>query len=199
MTDDITRKLVDVQPDKFRLSSRKQDWLGDADLEVFRDYFDENGGYIVVTLLPLTKEALISVLRAKNIEFPEKFIKQAKAKKLDGLLQNPQNVIMLARAVCGGDWPSTRRDIFTKATQSLLSEHNIDKAISGDVNFTAEELRDTAGELCALRLIADLPGYSSQWRGTAITLEKMRCQNNEKKFTRTVPFWPFHRTYSVLP
>ncbi|MGV2876714.1 hypothetical protein [Pantoea vagans] len=159
MTDDITRKLFDIQPDKFRLSSRKQDWLGDADLEVFRDYFDENGGYIVVTLLPLTEEELISVLRTKNIEFPEEFIKQAKAKKLDGLLQNPQNVIMLARAVSGGDWPSTRRDIFTKATQSLLSEHNIDKAISGDVNFTAEELRDTAGELCALRLIADLPGY----------------------------------------
>ncbi len=159
MTDEITRKLFDVQPDKFRLSSRKQDWLGDADLEVFRDYFDENGGYIVVTLLPLTEEELISVLRTKNIEFPEEFIKQAKAKKLDGLLQNPQNVIMLARAVSGGDWPSTRRDIFTKATQSLLSEHNTDKAISGDANFTAEELRDTAGELCALRLIADLPGY----------------------------------------
>ncbi|TSH78702.1 hypothetical protein [Pantoea sp. paga] len=159
MTDDITRKLFDVRPDKFRLSSRKQDWLGDADLEVFRDYFDENGGYIVVTLLPLAEEELISVLRTKNIEFPEEFIKQAKAKKLDGLLQNPQNVIMLARAVSGGDWPSTRRDIFTKATQSLLSEHNTDKAISCDANFTAEELRDTAGELCALRLIADLPGY----------------------------------------
>ena len=160
MTDDIIRKLFSVRPDKFRLSSRKQDWLGDADLEIFREYFDENGGYIVVTLLPLSDAELISVLEAKDIKSPEVFIEQAKAKKLDGMLQNPQNALMLARAVSGSNWPSTRRDVFTAATQSLLSEHNSDKPIhNSEASFTAEQLRDTAGELCALRLIADLPGF----------------------------------------
>lgn len=159
MVDEISGKLWKVQPDKFRLASRKQDWLGDVDLEIFRDYFKENGGYIVVSLLPLTDDELITVLTSHNVESPAQFIEEAKAKKLDGLLQNPQNAIMLARAVSEGSWPSTRREVFTKATGFLLRENNPSKAISGDVNYSAEELRDTAGELCALRLIADLPGF----------------------------------------
>lgn len=165
MVDEISGKLWEVQPDNFRLASRKQDWLGDVDLEIFRDYFKENGGYIVVSLMPLTDAELISVLDANGIDSPRQFIDAAKAKKLDGLLQNPQNAIMLARAVSGGIWPSTRRDVFTAATEFLLREYNDNKATSGDIHFTAEELRDTAGELCALRLIADLPGYRLHHQG----------------------------------
>ncbi|REE67436.1 hypothetical protein [Pantoea ananatis] len=165
MVDEISGKLWEVQPDKFRLASRKQDWLGDVDLEIFRDYFEDNGGYIVVSLMPLTDVELITVLDANGIDSPRQFIDAAKAKKLDGLLQNPQNAIMLARAVSGGSWPSTRRDVFTAATEFLLREYNDNKATSGDINFTAEELRDTAGELCALRLIADLPGYRLHHQG----------------------------------
>ncbi|WP_367144483.1 hypothetical protein [Pantoea stewartii] len=165
MVDEISGKLWEVQPDNFRLASRKQDWLGDADLEIFLDYFEENGGYIVVSLMPLTDDELIIVLKAHKVESPAQFIDEARAKKLDGLLQNPQNAIMLARAVRRGSWPSTRRDVFTRATEFLLREHNDIKAISGDVNFSAEELRDTAGELCALRLIADLPGYRLHLQG----------------------------------
>ncbi|MGP2522131.1 NACHT domain-containing protein [Pantoea ananatis] len=165
MVDEISGKLWEVQPDKFRLASRKQDWLGDVDLEIFRDYFEDNGGYIVVSLMPLTDDELTTVLKVHNVESPVQFIEEAKAKKLDGLLQNPQNAIMLARAVSGGSWPSSRRDAFTKATNFLLREHNVSKAISGDVNFSADELRDTAGELCALRLIADLPGYRLHHQG----------------------------------
>lgn len=165
MVDEISGKLWEVQPDNFRLASRKQDWLGDVDLEIFRDYFEENGGYIVVSLMPLTDAELISVLDAIGIDSPGQFIDAAKAKNLDGLLQNPQNAIMLARAVSGGIWPSTRREVFTAATEFLLREYNNNKATSGDIHFTAEELRDTAGELCALRLIADLPGYRLHHQG----------------------------------
>lgn len=166
LTDQVTERLWKVRPEKVRLSSRKQDWLGDADLEIFRHYFDNNGGYIVVTLLPLTDAELVSVLISKNIESPEIFIRQAKEKKLDGLLQNPQNAIMLAQAVNGGTWPSTRRDVFDAATRSLLEEYNRDKSIFSNTDYTADELRDTAGELCALRLIADLPGYRLHSRGS---------------------------------
>lgn len=166
LTDQITEKLWDVRPEFFRLSSRKQDWLGDADLEIFRSYFDENGGYIVVTLLPLSDAELISILTSKEIESPIKFIEEAKARKLEGLLHNPQNAIMLAQAVSSGSsWPSTRRDVFNAAVDALLSEHNSIKAGRDGIHYSADELRNTAGELCALRLIADLPGFRLHGEG----------------------------------
>jgi hypothetical protein len=160
LTDQITDRLWTVLPEKFRLSSRKQDWLGDTDLEIFRDYFDMNGGYIIVSLLSLSDNELISILTSSGVESPQLFIEEARARKMDGLLHNPQNAVMLARAVSGrNSWPLTRRDVFSAAVDSLLSEHNRVKAVQTDRHYTADELRDTAGELCALRLIADLPGY----------------------------------------
>lgn len=166
LADQIAEKLWAVRPEYFRLSSRKQDWLGDADLEIFRSYFDENGGYIVVTLLPLSDAELISILTSKEIESPNTFIEEAKARKLDGLLHNPQNAIMLAQAVSSrSSWPSTRRDVFNAAVDALLSEHNSIKAGRDGMYYSADELRDTAGELCALRLIADLPGYRLHGEG----------------------------------
>ena len=75
---------------------------------------------------------------------------------LDDFLLNPQNLIMLADVVKEGNWPTTRGELYHRATELLLREHSATRSRFGEGVYTAEELRDAAGVTCAARLIADV-------------------------------------------
>jgi hypothetical protein len=75
-------------------------------------------------------------------------------------LLNPQNLLMLADVVQKGNWPKTRRELYHAATELLLQEHSPTRSRFGEGTYTADELRDAAGVICAARLIADVEGIS---------------------------------------
>jgi hypothetical protein len=158
--DEMVRKLFAVNPAKVRISCRAQDWLGDTDLSAFNDYFDGNGGVVVLGLLPLTRTEQVEIVGSRAGQDAETFLKEAANRGLHEFLANPQNLLMLADVVKGGAWPDTRQELFQRATEALLAESNEIRKRSGDGRFSSKELLDAAGAVCATRLLSDVDGIS---------------------------------------
>jgi hypothetical protein len=158
--DSMVQKLFECVPKQVRISCRAQDWLGDIDLAAFKPYFDRHGGAMVVALEPLSREEMDAILVDQGVRDPAGFLQQAYERELNDFLLNPQNLIMLAKVVQSGDWPKTRRELNHAATGILLQEHSPTKSRFGEGVYTADELRDAAGAVCAARLIADIEGIS---------------------------------------
>jgi hypothetical protein len=158
--DGMVQKLFERAPKRVRISCRAQDWLGDTDQAAFRPYFDRHGGAVVVALEPLLREEMAAILAACGVHDPAAFLGEAYERELDDFLVNPQNLIMLAEVVESGNWPKTRRELYDAATRLLLTEHSPARSRSGEGVYTADELRDAAGAICATRLIADVEGVS---------------------------------------
>ena len=55
--------------------------------------------------------------------------------KVIDFLENPQNLIMLRRAVQTGTWPATRKELFELSTQLMLQEFDKERARSGRVRM----------------------------------------------------------------
>ncbi len=120
-----------------RLSCRNADWLGESDLALFRKLFGELP-YVVLNLEPLTEEEILSVLQTEDVAKPEAFVTMAESLNLEGLLKNPQTLIMLADVVQRDTWPDTRRELFEKSCFILLAEPNREHLGSGLGQFLIE-------------------------------------------------------------
>lgn len=172
-TDDITAvdavvlKLLDSAPEKVRISCREQDWLGDTDLAALGAYFAGNGGATVLRLVAIDRAEQIGILDAQGVKLPEAetFLANAQAKGLGELVLNPYKMLMLSRVVRSGVWPTSTSDLFRRATDLQLEEANRDHARTRLGRFTAEDLRLTAGAICATRLIADVEGVCLEETG----------------------------------
>jgi hypothetical protein len=160
--DQMVRKLFAAIPAKVRISCRVADWLGATDLAAFRPYFAARGGVVVLGLETLSAQEQKEVLNAQGMSdrAADDFLAEAKSRGLDEFLGNPQNLIMLSDAMKDGEWPTSRKELFERSTQMLLSEPNLSQSGSQTGVFTADELRDAAGALCAARLISDVTGIS---------------------------------------
>jgi hypothetical protein len=160
--DAIVQKLFEVAPAKVRMSCRVADWLGESDLVAFQPYFDLGGGAVVLGLECLSADEQRVVLMAQGLDKVEAdtFMREAEARGLADFLENPQNLIMLVEAVKTGSWPATRSDLFELSTRLLLSEPNREHSRTGGGVYSVDELRQTAGAICAARLISDVAGIS---------------------------------------
>lgn len=157
---EIIRLTRQIKPSKVRLSCRAADWLGETDLELFKPYFEANGGYCVVVLEALIETEIDRILSENQIDNPREFRDQAYNKGVSSLLNNPQTLIMLARSVNNGRWPRTKKDLYENATSLLLTEHNNNHQHKPLAAYTVNELKKAAGAACAVLLIADIEGIS---------------------------------------
>lgn len=173
-TDEIVKKLFQVNPKQVRISCRAADWLGEADLVGFKDYFDGTGGYVVLSLQPLSQAEQVPILRASGIEDTEEFLANAEIKGLSELLSNPQNLKMLAKVVCKRGWPTTRSELFGQAIEVLLAETNIVTSQKKQGRYSVSELLEVAGEICAVRLISDIQAISLAESGAAEDMPSYR-------------------------
>jgi hypothetical protein len=110
----------------------------------------------VLHLQKLSREDQVSVLigQAVAVSDAEPFLDEAGERGLGEFLDNPQNLIMLWRAVQTGTWPATRTQLFERATELMLQESNMERARSGGGAYSVAELRPIAGAACAARLSA---------------------------------------------
>ena len=156
---EVIRLLRSLELPGLRLSCRVADWLGETDLSLFESYFRDNR-YVVLSLEPLNKDEVRSILRKKEIEDTEGFVRKAEERGLKGMLANPQTLLMLADVVGGGTWPKTKLELYEKSVQILLTEHNRERLGPGLGKYSSEELMAPAGAACASILISGVAGIS---------------------------------------
>jgi hypothetical protein len=157
---EIIRLVRQYKPAKVRISCRAADWLGETDLELFKPYFDANGGYCVVALEALTEAEIDQILTDHHIKNPFEFRETAYSKGVSSLLNNPQTLIMLARLVSNGQWPKSKNDLYENATNLLLTEHNKNHQHKPLAHYVVNDLKQAAGAACAILLIADIEAIS---------------------------------------
>ena len=100
---EVIKCLNRMRRPRLRLSCRIADWLGESDLSLFRQYFQQEP-FVVLCLETLTKKEMATVLLMKGIKDTDEFFREANRRGLEGLLGNPQTLIMLAEVVAGSDW-----------------------------------------------------------------------------------------------
>ena len=178
-TDEIVKKLFEVSPKQVRISCRAADWLGETDLVAFKDYFDGSGGYVVLSLQHLSRAEQVAVLGANGIESAEIFLDDAELRGLSELLGNPQTLKMLAEVVSKSGWPSTRSELFEQAVKVLLTETNKGASQKKQGRYSASELMQVAGEICAVRLIGDIQAISLSESDEAADVPSYRTLSSE--------------------
>jgi predicted NACHT family NTPase len=168
--DELVAKLFAVDPPKVRISCRAADWLGESDIAALHPFFEQRGEAFVLHLESLSRPEQVTVLAGQGVgaDAAEAFLSQAEERGLGDFLENPQNLIMLWRAVQTGSWPATRKELFDLSTKLMLKEFDQERARGRPGSFSVAELRPVAGALCAARLISDVDAISlSDQEGTA--------------------------------
>lgn len=186
---EVIKLLNSLGRPRLRLSCRVADWLGETDLSLFeKSYFCDNP-YAVLRLEPLTEDEIAIILSSKGIEDIKGFVQEAEKRGIEKLLGNPQTLLMLSDVITRhGSWPDTKKELFEKSTQILLTEHNRERIGPGLGQHTHEELMAPAGAACALILISDVAGVS------------LIESNSSADFPtyRSVPFNDFNMVQSCL-
>jgi hypothetical protein len=142
---------------RLRLSCRFADWLGSTDLELFKDYCGA-GQYAVLALEPLNEQEALDILVDYGTIDPEKFLAEAKSRRMDWTVSNPQNLLMLADVVTHSGWPSTKHELYEQWSLRHLSEHKATLQNSQLGTYSAKDLISPAGAACAALLISDVVG-----------------------------------------
>lgn len=164
--DAIRNRLDELGKPRFRLSCREADWLGDNDLKKLEDISPDTS-VVMLRLDPLTDSDATRILQSHpSVEDASAFIEKARQAGIEGLLENPQSLDMLAASVTGdNDWPQSRLEVFELACLEMVREHNdehniADQAIAEGGLANPDKLLDAAGRLCALMLISGVAGFA---------------------------------------
>ncbi|MDE0348952.1 MAG: hypothetical protein OXM56_04515 [Gammaproteobacteria bacterium] len=157
--DSIRGRLDALGQPRFRLSCRQADWLGTND----RNHLDtvtRGGKVLVLKLDPLTASDVRVILQEdERVDDAGAFIQEAKQRRIDGLLFNPQGLALLVEAVAHHGWPDGRLQTFETACSQLATESNDDHAAASS-SVPPQRLLAAAGSLCAHALVAGTAGYT---------------------------------------
>ena len=161
--DQVRARLDALGKPRFRLSCREADWLGENDRKHLESVSPDSQ-VKVLRLDPLTDADIASILGAKSdIPDARAFVEEARQRGVEGLLENPQTLEMLADVVAGGaGWPKGRMETFEKACRQMVREHNEEHEAAQESGSppSPEQLLDASGRLCALQLISGGAGYT---------------------------------------
>ncbi|MYB34978.1 MAG: hypothetical protein F4X92_07635, partial [Gammaproteobacteria bacterium] len=158
--DGILARLYELGCPRFRLSCRESDWFGATDNERLK-LVSPSRDITVLHIDPLSDEDVQTILHDNlGILKPKKFISEALARGIHGLLTNPQNLKMFALAVSeNAGWPETRLEAFTMACKTLVAEYNAEHEVANANSFGILELLETSGMFCAVQLLTGNTGF----------------------------------------
>ena len=162
--DRIRGRLDSLGRPRFRLSCREADWLGENDRRHLAKV-SPGRQVTVLRLDPLTEADIKRVLAYHDdIPDPEHFVLMADNQGVDGLLANPQTLLMLAGVVGGGsEWPGSRLETFEESCLRIVCEHNEEHSIASFGSGggpDADLILDAAGRLCAVHLLTGTAGFT---------------------------------------
>lgn len=145
----------------FRIACRAADWFGSTDREDLRGA-SRDGQIAVLLLEPLSDQDVVDILRENHgIGDPAGFVARAREHGVDSLLQNPQMLGLLARAIRGEQWPGSRQQVFELACENLAQEENRRHRNRRRLHAQPiERMLDAAGQLSAALLLADKAGIA---------------------------------------
>ncbi len=179
--EEIRNRLERLGHPRFRLSCREADWLGENDWQHLTTVSKDNS-VTVLRLDPLSESDIMRILEGKGVKDPQVFMENSRERRIDGLLQNPLTLELLATVIArSGQWPESRLQTFEQACLHLVREHNREhKAVKRPLNL--QRLLEAAGHLCAVQLISGIEGYT-QGQGDPDTdfpsLEEIQFENPE--------------------
>jgi hypothetical protein len=156
--DDLRQRLDALDSPRFRLSCRSADWFGSSDLESLKKVVPSES-ITVVSIEPLS-EADIVVIATERVPDPLLFLEEAHRRGIDELLANPQTLDLILTVVETNDWPSSRTELFEKASEILLREENVEHARARQDKSDGKRLLEAAGYLCAVVLCGGLEGIA---------------------------------------
>jgi len=146
---------------KFRIACRAADWFGSTDSQAVSDV-SPDGRLGVFVLQPLSSAEIQEILKLNHdIADPEDFVNKASDLGINGLLNNPQTLRLLAEAIRDGQWPNTREETFRLACRKLAEEDakpHRDR-LRGQA-ISVEGILEAAGQLCAVLLLSDKAGLA---------------------------------------
>ncbi|MFL1417643.1 NACHT domain-containing protein [Pseudomonas fildesensis] len=163
--DSLVRHIGLITSCRVRISCRSADWLGSNDLKRLSSCFPDQD-VNVLRLQPLNDSEQRQLILACSTQVPQDFLAQAHRRGLGEMLGNPLTLLMLAQVVAEDQWPETRMALFEHSSIVLLEEYN-DVHLLGkrpETELSGEEMLRAAGALCAVRLLADVDGFSAQER-----------------------------------
>ena len=162
----VRNQLKRLGSPPFRIACRAADWYGSSDTEDLKSA-STDGQIVVLQLEPLGAEDILTLLRDNHgVPDPHAFVGQAERLGVDGLLDNPQTLGLLAQAIQDEDdltsqWPETRDETYRLACEKLAEETNKrhrDKARTRP--SAVASILDAAGQLCAVLLLSDQTGVA---------------------------------------
>lgn len=157
--DKIRNRLERLGRPRFRLSCREADWLAENDWKRLTTV-SPGSSVTVLRLDPLNELNIVQILECKGVKDPQAFMENARKRRIDGLLQNPLTLELLATVIARNEqWPESRLQTFEQACSLLVGEHNLEHKIAGQP-ATTNQLLDAAGRLCAVQLISGIVGYT---------------------------------------
>lgn len=157
----VARQLRMLNKPPFRIACRAADWRGSTDRDDISDVSPDSQ-LTVLGLEPLGPSEILTILSENHPSIdPERFIKQARNHRVEGLLSNPQTLSLLIISIGGGEWPTSRQQTYELACQQLGKESSKrHRDQRRDQPITANEILDAAGHLCAVLLLSDKSGLA---------------------------------------
>ena len=156
--DQLRKRLNSMGRPSFRLACRAADWYGAIDRNDLAKV-SPNGEVIVLQLEPLTDEDIQSILAGHSIN-PKSFFREAEQRGISDLLHNPQTLNMVIQtATHHGTLPGSRYALYDSFCDQLVTEQNQAHAHVG-IPISTENLRASAGALCAAHLCSDTVGLA---------------------------------------
>ena len=158
--DDIRKKLNGLGRPPFRLSCRWADWMAATDKDALKEV-SPDGTITVIRLDPLSERNIKDILTKNHgVEDADGFVQAARKRGVDRLLNNPQNLDMLAKSVSQGKWPDSRKETFDQACRMLVREPNGEHLAANPTNADVSLLIEAAGRLCAAQLFSGTAGFT---------------------------------------
>ena len=162
----IRKKINALGIPKFRISCREADWRGSADSEALQRLVGEDQ-FAELHLMPLARQQSIELIahwRQNGAEAAEKFARDAEHHDLQGLLSNPQTLLMLVKAMSGSSqWPNSKTQTYELACAQLSKEFNDEhRANTLHSTLPTQAVLAAAGYLKAVLLLSSSTGIAFQ-------------------------------------
>jgi len=155
----IRTRLQKLGTPKFRISCREADWRGNTDSAALKRLVKDDS-FLELHLAPLDLEqtkALIMHWQSSNDAAATQFIREAKRHDLEGLLDNPQTLRMLVKAIgmAENTWPDSKTRTYELACAQLVREHS-DEHLAAKQNspLVDDKILKAAGYLSAIMLLS---------------------------------------------